>query len=339
MKVLVKKEEMAKPKPLVSVVLPFYNAPFLKEAVDSIINQSFHDFELILIDNGSTDNSMEVAKTFLEHSKVSLVQEPRRGVAYAANKGIELARGAYIARMDSDDLSYVNRLKLQVERLNQDQSVSVVSGLVDYLGPNENEGFIHYVNWLNTIKSVEDINLNQFVEFPLANPTLMIRKDIFRKFGMYEDGDFPEDYEFFLRMQANGIRMEKIDKSVLIWRDTAGRLTRTNDRYSQDALFRIKAKYLVKWLAINNPFYPEVYIWGAGRLSRRRSNYLLQEDVKVIKYIDFKETDQILHYESIPDAKKAFIVSYVANRGAREEIRLFLNQKGYKEGYNFILAS
>lgn len=323
---------------LVSVVLPFYNAPHLKEAIESILQQTYSNFELILIDNGSTDNSSKIANEYIKHPKVQIVQEPRRGVVYAANTGIELCKGDFIARMDADDISKPDRLENQVNHLLGDKSVDIVSGLVEYSGLDANEGFIHYVNWLNTLVSAEDIYLNQFVEYPLANPTLMFRRKVFNN-GMYEEGDFPEDYEFFLRLQSAKIKMVKVNSVVLSWRDSETRLTRTDPRYSQDSFFRVKAKYLAKWLAMKNPHHPKVYLWGAGRLSRRRSEYLLAEGIELVKYIDLKETDQVLHYQSLPTTSDAFIISYVANRNASSQIRTFLNQKGFREGINFIMAS
>ena len=77
--------------PLVSVVLPFYNAPFLKEAIESILHQSFQNFELVLVNNASTDASLEVAKSFALHDQVILIHEEQRGVAHAANAGIRAA--------------------------------------------------------------------------------------------------------------------------------------------------------------------------------------------------------------------------------------------------------
>lgn len=325
-------------QPLVSVILPFFNAPYLKEAIDSILNQTYVNFELILINNGSTDGSAEVANAYATHAKVQIVTEIRRGVVFAANKGIKVAKGDFIARMDADDISEPNRLETQIGYLLRNDSVDVVSGLVEYMGPEENEGFIHYVDWLNSIKTADEIHLNQFVEFPLANPTLMFRRTVFND-GIYADGDFPEDYEFFLRLQSAQIKMAKVDKIVLSWRDSETRLTRTDSRYSHEAFFRLKAKYLALWLAKNNPIYPKIYLWGAGRLSRKRSNYLLDEGLEVVKYIDLKENDQSLHYESLPQPSNAFVVSYVANRGARAKIRAFLEQRGFKEGVNYIMAS
>ncbi|MEQ6168909.1 glycosyltransferase family 2 protein [Ekhidna sp. MALMAid0563] len=325
--------------PLVSVVLPFYNAPFLKEAIESILHQSFQNFELVLVNNASTDESAEVAKSFASHDRVILIHEEQRGVAHAANAGIRASKGQFIARMDADDIAFPERLKQQVEMLEAEDDLGVASGLVEYLGPAENKGFIHYVNWLNTITEADEITLNQFVEFPIANPTTMIRKPLFDSYGMFEDNEFPEDYAFFLRLQSHGVKMKKVDQPVLKWRDTENRLTRTDKRYTQDAFFSAKAVYLSKWLKNHNPFHPQVWVWGAGRVSRRRSDYLKKEGITIAGYIDVKEGEGIRHYDNLPDKEEAFVVSYVFNRGARDEIRSFLIEKGYEEGEHFILAS
>ncbi|WP_424964238.1 glycosyltransferase family 2 protein [Ekhidna sp.] len=325
--------------PLVSVVLPFYNAPFLKEAIESILQQSFRNFELILVNNAATDASAEVAKSFASHDRVILIHEEQRGVAHAANAGIRASKGQFIARMDADDIAFPERLERQVEMLKSEEELGVASGLIEYLGPAENEGFIHYVNWLNSITKADEITLNQFVEFPIANPTIMIRKSLFDSYGLFEDNEFPEDYEFFLRLQSHGVKIEKVDQPVLKWRDTENRLTRTDKRYTQDAFFRVKAVYLSKWLENHSPFHPHVWVWGAGRVSRRRSDHLKKEGISITGYIDVKESKGVRHYENLPDKEEAFVVSYVSNRGAREEIRSFLINRGYEEGKHFILAS
>lgn len=334
-----KKEVMNDLQPLVSVVLPFYNAPYLEEAIESILNQSYSNFELILVDNGSTDQSIQLANSYKGHSKIKLISERNKGVVFAANAGINHAKGDFIARMDADDIAHPERLNLQVKVLLEDSGIGVVSGLVKYLGSSDNQGFIYYVDWLNSIQSPDDIRLNQFVEFPLANPTLMFRKSVLDNVGVYKEGDFPEDYELFLRLIENGVRMKKVDSMILTWRDTPERLTRTDKRYSTDAFFRIKASYLARWLKANNPFHPEVYVWGAGRLSRRRSDHLKENGINIVKYIDLKESDGIIHYNKIPKPSDAFIVSYVGNRGVRLEIKEFLTESGYSEGANYIMAS
>jgi len=325
--------------PLVSVIIPFYQSPNLPTAIQSILVQTFQDFELILVDNNSPTEVHKKAVVFLEDSRVKIIREPRQGVVLAMNKGIQLARGRYIARMDADDYSYPDRLEKQVEALGSDAALGVVSGPVKYEGPKQNEGFRIYVDWLNTILSNEEIRTNQFVEFPLANPTLMFKKHVFETYGLFKEGDFPEDYEFFLRLQKAGVKMTKVDSTVLKWRDSENRLTRTDTRYSIEAFFKIKAKYLANWLQKNNPHYPDILVWGAGRLSRRRSEYLVEYGIKITGYIDIKIKNETIYYEDIPDASSAFIVSYVANRGARDQIRSYLVERGYQEEKQFILAS
>jgi len=325
--------------PLVSVIIPFYQSPNLPTAIQSILAQTFQDFELILVDNNSPTEIHKKAVAFLDDSRVRITHEPCQGVVFAMNKGIQLAKGKYIARMDADDFSYPCRLEKQVEALASDTTLEVVSGLVKYEGLKQNEGFKVYVDWLNTIRTDEEIQMNQFVEFPLANPSLMFKKHIFEKYRLFEEGDFPEDYEFFLRLQQGGIKMAKVDSPVLEWRDSDDRLTRTDTRYSTDAFFKIKAKYLANWLQKNNPHHPDILVWGAGRLSRRRSDYLLEYGIRITGYIDIKRKNDAIYYEDIPNASSAFIVSYVANRGARDQIRSYLIENGYQEEKQFILAS
>ncbi|WP_425391365.1 glycosyltransferase [Ekhidna sp.] len=331
--------ETGKKTPLVSVILPFRNAHYLSEAIQSILDQTYRHFELILVDNNDSNSSNSLDQHFHDHPQIRYLREPHKGVVHAFNAGLKASKGSLIARMDADDVSDKFRLEYQVEWLLSNPEMGVVSGHVEYLGSDKNEGFIHYVDWLNAIQSFDEIRINQFVEFPLVNPSLMIRKALFDLYGSYREGDFPEDYEFFLRLMAEEVKMGKVSHPVLKWRDSPGRLTRTDDRYSQDAFFLIKAKYLTKWLKAHNPFHPTIYLWGAGRLSRRRSDYLLNEGIEAAQYIDVKEGGRTLHYKSIPSKDEAFIVSYVANRGARDEIRSYLVEKGYQEEVNFIIAS
>lgn len=325
--------------PLVSVILPFYKSPNLKNAIDSILSQTYQNFELILIDNNSDEASRLNAKEYQNDPKVSIREESRQGVVFAMNSGIETANGSYIMRMDADDYSYPDRIEKQLEAFQKDIELSVVSGEVVYQGPEKNKGFRIYVEWLNSIKKVDDIRLNQFVEFPLVNPSLMFRSNVFQKFGVFEEGDFPEDYEFFLRLLQHKVKIGKVKSAVLKWVDSESRLTRTDIRYSTDAFFRIKAKYLACWLKENNPCHPNVLIWGSGRVSKKRSSYLNQLGIIINGYIDIVKKKNTIHFNEIPEKESCFIISYVANRGAREEIRSFLVNKGYEEGYNFILAS
>lgn len=139
------------------------------------------------------------------------------------------------------------------------------------------------------------------------------------------------------------MQMAKIDQKVLIWQDSDTRLTRTDKRYSTDAFYRIKTKYLAQKLQKVNAHHPDVWIWGAGKRSRRRAELLTEYNIRIQGFIDVipqKTKDKpCLHFEAIPPDGEIFILSYVSNRGVGAKIRAFLTQKGYTEGKNFILVA
>ncbi len=106
------------------------------------------------------------------------------------------------------------------------------------------------------------------------------------QFGLYLSGDFPEDYEMWLRWLDQGVKIAKVPEVVLDWHDSQGRLTRTHPIYSDRAFYEIKSRYLAKWLSAHNPYHPKVWVWGASRISRRRAKILEQHGVSIDVYID-----------------------------------------------------
>tara|TARA_B100000767_G_scaffold271560_1_gene297436 strand:- start:5292 stop:6137 length:846 start_codon:yes stop_codon:yes gene_type:complete len=114
-------------KPLLTVGLPFYNTnKFLKYAIQSTLNQSFSDFELILLNDGSTDSSLEIARSFKDDRIVVISDGDNKGLAYRLNQISQLANGKYLARMDSDDIMHVDRLKIQLEYLSLNENIDLL---------------------------------------------------------------------------------------------------------------------------------------------------------------------------------------------------------------------
>ena len=332
--------------PKISVILPFYNAEkTLERAIQSIISQSLTDFECILIDNNSTDNSKEIANRFVNiDSRVKLISEKKQGVMFASNAGWEESKGEYIARMDADDWSHPDRLKLQSEFLDMNPDYGVIATLVKHVSHSEfTGGMERFVEWSNSIVTYKEILDNRFIELPIVNPSAMWRREIAQENGMYLSGNFPEDYEMWLRWLDNGVKICKLKKVLLNWHDSDERLTRTEAIYSDNSFYKIKTKYLAKWLKKHNPFHPKVAVWGASKISRRRARLLESHGIEICCYIDTKEGRQldyeIHYYEDIPSPEEIFVLTYIKQVEAREEIREFLPHKGFVEGKNFLLVS
>ncbi len=332
--------------PIISVILPFYNAEStLQRAIDSIYKQTFQNFECILINNNSSDGSVAIANKWCEaDSRFKLINEEIQGVMFASNAGLKIAKGNFIARMDADDFSFPERLALQYQFLSNNLQYGAVSGMVEYVSHNnKTEGFERYVDWVNSVVTYRDIFIKRFIESPIVNPTAMWRKSIAIEFGMYETGDFPEDYEMWLRWLHNGVKIAKINEPVLKWYDSYKRLTRTDEIYSDNAFFEIKTKYLAKELKRINPFYPKVAVWGASKISINHASYLIQNNLEVEFYIDIKRNKQkiydVVYYEDIPLNGSCFILVYIKHHELRQKTQQLLESKGYVEGKDYLLLS
>lgn len=335
-----------KRKPLVSVILPFYNAErTLASALISIQNQSYENFECIMVNNNSSDEGASIAELFCEKdNRFRLVEEKKQGVMFASNNGSSEAKGELICRMDADDVMAPDRLKWQVAFLLNNLDYGAVAGLVKYVSHREDtDGFARYVDWVNSVQSYDEIMLNRFVESPIVNPTAMWRREVAEKWGMYRQGDFPEDYELWLRWLENGVKIAKVSKEVLEWNDSDSRLTRTDDIYSDEAFYQIKTEYLSRFLAKKNNHHPWVYVWGGSKTSRKRASMLEDFGIEIKGYIDINKNRQldkeVIFFENIPEPDSCFVLVYFKHNEKRKEIKVFLEKKGFTEGENYLLLS
>ncbi len=327
----------------VSVVMPVYNAEgTVLHALESLRTQTFQPLEIIVVNDGSTDGTMELLH---RQRDIKLLDHSHRGIAPALNDGLTAARGDYIARMDADDLCHPARIEQQASCLDIYDEVGLVGCRVAFGGNREEQaGFATYVDWINSLVEPNDIALNRFVESPFAHPSVMFRRELFEKYGAYRAGPFPEDYELWLRWMANGVKTAKINDELLTWNDPPDRLSRTDTRYSIDAFYKIKAEYLSMWLKENNPHHPNVIVWGAGRVTRKRAAILETFGLCITHYIDLKprmleDGIPVIHHDNVPDPDACFVLPMVGNRGAREKIRAFLKKRGFIEGQSCIFAA
>jgi glycosyltransferase involved in cell wall biosynthesis len=336
-------------EPLVSVVLPVRDgASTLRAAIRSICHQTLSDWELVVVDDGSTDGSAEVAASMaVPDQRIKVIRQARAGLVPALEAGLQEARGRYIARMDADDISYPDRLASQVDLLEWNSDIGLVGGQVEYGGDaNANAGYALHVDWINSLVKPEEILLNRFIESPLAHPSVMFRRDLVDRHDGYRDGPFPEDYELWLRWLDAGVVMTKVPKRVLIWNDSPERLSRTDKRYDSEAFYAIKAGYLARAVkpVLKNR---QLWIWGAGRPTRKRAEALAKHGLKIHGYIDIDAKKSraslngrpVVLPEQIPPPHQALVLGYVAKRGARELIRENLEQRGYFEGRDFYMAA
>ena len=333
--------------PPLAVLLPFYNAEStLAETLYSILAQTFEDFVLIAVDDGSSDDSCQIVHDYIKQdSRIELLQVEHQGVVAAMNHALNHCAAPICARMDADDIMAPERLALQFDYLSANPEIALVGSRV-HLFPEEiiQDGFNEYIRWQNSCITPQQIADNIYVELPIANPSICFRREIVNKVGRYRDGDFPEDYELLLRLHQHGHQMAKLPEVLLHWRDSEGRLTRTDERYSRTAFDRIRAAYLARDPRLQQG-RPLAY-WGAGRVTRKRTAHLIEHGHAPHVWIDIDpgkigkvyEGAEVVAPHWLEQKDKPFVLSYVSNHGARELIINDLESKGYSCGDDYLIV-
>lgn len=210
--------------PLVSVIIPCYNvAAYADEAILSIRNQSYRNLEIILIDDCSTDNTLGIIKKHAtEDNRVKVVQnDVNLKLIRTLNKGISLASGEYIARMDSDDISATERIEKQLEFLQQHPETDLVSCFANYIRP---DGRFHSWAIHFCCTTFQSMRFMAMLESPFLHAALVGKTSVFKK---YQFRDSPEtvhieDYELWTRMLADGIILSAIPQRFYYYRRNPG---------------------------------------------------------------------------------------------------------------------
>lgn len=330
--------------------MPIFNAAAtLDSALSSIVTQTKPNWELLAVDDGSTDETPRILRDWAERDRrIRVLRRDHAGIAIALNAGLEAAKAPRIARMDADDIAAPQRLEKQWEFLDANPATGVAGSLVTFGGnPEKSAGYAAHVEWINRLIDPDDISFHRFVEAPLAHPSVMFRADLAYRFGNYRDGPFPEDYELWLRWMDAGVRFGKVPESLLVWNDPPDRLSRIHERYSAEAFYRVKSRYLARWLARHNPHHPRVVVFGSGRVTRRRIEMLGGHGVEVVAYVDIDPKKigrqhngvPVIGVEKVLPPGNYFALAYVAKRGARELIARWLHDLGYTLGENWLPAA
>ena len=204
-------------KPKVTVLMPVYNtAGFLKEAIESILTQTYRDFELIIINDGSTDDSQRVIESFNDPRIKVIRNEQNIGIIKSRNKGLLLAQGDFIANMDSDDVSQPTRFEKQVKFLEQHQEVAIVATRLSLV---DKEGKIQG-NWPDDVNctTIEAIKRSLPKVNCIGQPTVMMRADVVKPITYNENFLFNEDWGLWLTLLAEGHVIAKLDEALLNYR-------------------------------------------------------------------------------------------------------------------------
>jgi glycosyltransferase involved in cell wall biosynthesis len=326
--------------PTVSVVLPARNAgETIDAAVASIAAQTWRDFELLAIDDGSTDDTRTRLEAWARRdARVQVLETGGAGLVAALNAGLAQARGRFVARMDADDESLPERFAASIAALEAAPTLAGVGTGVDIMRRDRppSPNLVAYGRWLSSLTSPATLYRDRFIESPLCHPSVMLRRAALDAVGGWRDEGVPEDWELWLRLLAGDYGLACLPRVLHRWFDHERRLTRTDARYAHARHLDLKARYLAPLLA-GRP----VAVFGATAVGRGLARRLVERGVRVGAYVELapRKVGQridgvpVVHLSEAP--KDAHALLCVAAKGAREDLRAFLTSQGRVELTDF----
>jgi glycosyltransferase involved in cell wall biosynthesis len=239
--------------------MPVYNgAVYLREAIDSILAQTYPHFELLVIDDGSLDDSADIIRSYSDNRIRLISNERNSGIIFTLNRGIAEAKGKYIARMDADDVSYPMRFEKQVMELERHPGLSVLATFVDFIN---SDGEITST-WFTDRSAVTETQIRNLMMRTncIAHPTVMMRADVAREFRYNEKQKGAEDWDLWMRLLAAGKRISKIPEVLVNYRIHPGSITGKDKAADvlEVRLIRTKMKFLlsqVRSLRVNSFYF------------------------------------------------------------------------------------
>lgn len=259
----------------ISVVMAAYNAgKHITAAIESVLNQSFTDFEFIITDDGSTDNTLSVVRSF-EDKRIRLIENKHDFIG-SLNKGMSTANGKYIARMDADDIMHIDRLKIEFTIMEEEPEITVCSSWMTLFGKQ-----------INTPKKVVQQSISGIMNAPLihllksnpiVNSSSMIRHEFIKKQAIqYEKYPYAEDYKWWVEMAKSGATFYIEPQPLVYYRISDTQVTYLHNEKMKETSTQIKWEIVDYLITINSPQYN--YLRDLlTNLHKMRSDSLLSDD-------------------------------------------------------------
>jgi glycosyltransferase involved in cell wall biosynthesis len=321
--------------PLVSIIMPIKNTEqYVKECVDSILAQYYVNWELLVVDDNSTDNTLPILKTYARiDSRIKVYQNNGNGIIDALRLAYSKSNGDLITRMDADDVMDKEKLTVLSQNLLNSGKGHIAVGLVKYFSEDElGEGFKNYENWLNSL-TLEGRNFEEiYKECVIPSPCWMIFKEDLEKCDAFRPNQYPEDYDLTFRFYLNGLQPISCNKVLHYWRDYASRTSRTNEHYADNTFLAIKSHY---FLQLERATDKNLVIWGAGGKGKTLAQKLIDKNIAFYWICDNPKKigkhiygQQLLAFNELDNIENSQSIVTVANPKAQEEIKLFFNNRG-----------
>lgn len=321
--------------------MPAKNADrYISTCIDSILNQSYLNWELIVIDDNSTDKTFEILTAYQKQDeRINILNNTGSGIIEALQLAFSNCNGNLITRMDADDIMTPDKLEKLSMALLQNGRGNVSIGLVKYFSENAlGDGYKKYEIWLNSL-TLKSSNYNDiYKECVIPSPCWMIHKEDLIKVGAFE-GMYPEDYDLCFRFRKSGIKVIGIPKVLHHWRDYSSRTSRTDNNYADNSFLNLKVYHLLKQ---DYDSEKQMILWGAGKKGKIIAQKLIENDVDFVWICDNpKKIGHVIYGKKLEEIPKhnlpspCQIIISVAQKGEQKKINELLSLKSQENDHVF----
>lgn len=324
----------------ISIIMPVYNGEtYLAESIESILNQTYVNYEFLIINDGSTDNSMAIISEYArKDDRIVIISRENKGLVASLNEGIALAKGKYIARMDADDISLPHRMEKQWCYLRENPDVDILGSYLEIIGDIDEVRKENYIKVFNCSLTVNNVEEKMLEGCAIPHPSAMINKRLFNHLQYRDTYKCAEDYDLWMRALKQGFKIRKLEQVLLKYRvHTASKSY--NEKKNMHQFFdvvNIKLDYIEgKYISQT----VKVIIWGASNAGLIVNHVLKTRDYyEIVGFID-KYKSGVIEGLNIykPDQLEDLDFDYIfiASNPGKEEIIGFLKAKGMNLGENF----
>lgn len=253
-------------QPLVSIVMAVKDtAPYLAECLDSIINQTYQNWELLAVNDHSSDETPEILKSYSEKDpRIRFLNSDRPKLIPTLQVGYAVVKGELINRMDSDDRMPDYKIQVLVDEwMKYGKGYVIAGGTEHFVDEGEvGDGFLKYEKWLNEVAKTSTHYQQIYKECVIPSHCWLMHKDDFDSVEAFDPIIYPEDYDLCFRMYKKGLKVIGIDKVLHHWRDRSNRISRTWDEYKDNRYFEMKLRFFFE---LDRDKSRPLVLWGAGR--------------------------------------------------------------------------
>ncbi|MGB5228395.1 MAG: glycosyltransferase family 2 protein [Eudoraea sp.] len=320
---------------LISILIPFKNTSiYLKECMDSIVSQSYQNWEVLAIDDHSVDNSRAVVEEYsLRDSRIIVHSNQGDGIISALRTAYNLSNGELLTRMDSDDIMNSKKLEIMASSLEKHGKGHIAVGGVRYFSDRGvGNGYMRYEKWLNKL-TAKGVNFSEiYKECVIPSPCWMVHKIDLEECGAFEPNIYPEDYDLTFRFYERGLQCIPCNEILHKWRDYDTRTSRTSEHYAQNYFLQLKLYYFLK---LHHDHRRPLTVWGAGDKGKSLARELLQQNIPFYWLCDNPKKigkniygQELRHFNYLHKLEKPQSIVTVANEEAQKMITNFFSNLG-----------